>query len=409
MRKVDTMKKLLKKSVPHHGEATAMGLFVAPKKTLLDLFLSGAEAEVTTSSEEGIMFHTHRTVSNASTISPDMDEEEEDFQDDPNGEEGPSFRLGSLSKEEDIRDPQNPDSFPWCLINLCVTKLVQEGVRRILSTAGLEVLELVTASPLLYSTLKVLDEWESIFTRRLDALEADPEDLFMREDEDTGAMFMGVGPAIMRHKFILEPENSPFQGQTIVSKQARQLWEYLVHQDECREVFIHHIFAGKAGGSDGAEMGPNSRSLYKAVDSAVWSFCIHPGAQFNPTIMAVALPREVIEIEIPDIAGLDAVPYGDDMPDSVSMAPGNLPKRSQSVAFVGTGDFIMVQAKPYMRSPNSASSLSAPVKKYGGMHAQTGTSSSIVSHVTVTCLIVHCPPSKHVLSCECHVILPGSC
>ena len=56
------------------------------------------EAEMTTSSEEGIMFHTQRTISNASTISPDMDDEEEDFQDDPNGEEGPSFRLGSLSK-----------------------------------------------------------------------------------------------------------------------------------------------------------------------------------------------------------------------------------------------------------------------------------------------------------------------
>ena len=54
---------------------------------------------------------------------------------------------------------------------------------------------------------------------------------------------------------------------------------------------------------------------------------VSQGAQFNPTIMAVALPREVIEIEIPDTAGLDAVPYGDDMPDSVSMAPGNLPKR----------------------------------------------------------------------------------
>ena len=46
MRKVDTMKKLLKKSVPHHGEATAMGLFVAPKKTLLDLFLGGAVSEI---------------------------------------------------------------------------------------------------------------------------------------------------------------------------------------------------------------------------------------------------------------------------------------------------------------------------------------------------------------------------
>ena len=145
-----------------------------------------------------------------------------------------------------------------------------------LSLMGSAYTELVTASPLLYSTLKVLDEWESIFARRLDALEADPEDLFMKEDEDTGAMFVGVGPAVMRHKFILEPENSPFQGQTAISKQARQLWGYLVHRDECRELFIHHIFANKAVGDENAESGPNCRSLYKAVDSAVWSFCIHP-------------------------------------------------------------------------------------------------------------------------------------
>ena len=43
-------------------------------------------------------------------------------------------------KEDDVRDPRNPDSFPWCLMNLCITKIVQEGVRKILSTAGLEVL-----------------------------------------------------------------------------------------------------------------------------------------------------------------------------------------------------------------------------------------------------------------------------
>ena len=52
------------------------------------------------------------------------------------------------------------------------------------------------------------------------------------------------------------------------------------------------------------------------------------GAQFDPTIMAVALPREIIEIEIPDTAGLDVVPYGDEMGDSVPMGPGGaLPKR----------------------------------------------------------------------------------
>ena len=123
----------------------------------------------------------------------------------------------------------------------------------------------------------MLDEWESIFTRRLDALEADPEELFMKEDEETGAMFVGVGPAVMKHKFILEPENSPFQGQTGVAREARQLWEVLVHQDDCREVFIHHIFSKKTGGNNASvDSGPNCRSLYKAVDSSVWSYCIHP-------------------------------------------------------------------------------------------------------------------------------------
>ena len=44
--------------------------------------------------------------------------------------------------------------------------------------------------------------------------------------------------------------------------------------------------------------------------------------------MAIALPREVIEIEIPDNTGLDSVPYGDDAGESMSMGPmGTTPKR----------------------------------------------------------------------------------
>ena len=104
-----------------------------------------------------------------------------------------------------------------------------------------------------------------------------PEELFTRDDEDTGALFVGVGPAVMRHKFILEPENSPFLGQRAAAKEARQLWEFLVHREECREIFIHHIFSSKGGtGESGAHVGPSSRSLFKAPDSVIWSFCIHP-------------------------------------------------------------------------------------------------------------------------------------
>ena len=44
--------------------------------------------------------------------------------------------------------------------------------------------------------------------------------------------------------------------------------------------------------------------------------------------MALALPREVIEIEIPDMAGLDSVPYVDDAGEMGSLGPtGTLSKR----------------------------------------------------------------------------------
>ncbi len=71
-------------------------------------------------------------------------------------------------------------------------------------------LELITASPLLYSTLKLLEEWESIFTKRLDSLGPVPDDFFARGDEAEDPIMFQVGPALTRQKFILEPENSPF-------------------------------------------------------------------------------------------------------------------------------------------------------------------------------------------------------
>ena len=56
-------------------------------------------------------------------------------------EVGPTFYPGSRAEEEGkSSDHDSPDSFPWCLMNLCITKMVQDAVRKVLSTAGLEVL-----------------------------------------------------------------------------------------------------------------------------------------------------------------------------------------------------------------------------------------------------------------------------
>lgn len=50
--------------------------------------------------------------------------------------------------------------------------------------------------------------------RRLDALGPAPDDLFGDEEETESPMFK-VGPAIMKHKSILEQDHSPFSRQVI--------------------------------------------------------------------------------------------------------------------------------------------------------------------------------------------------
>ena len=56
--------------------------------------------------------------------------------------EGPMFRIGAIRSEsiDHDHDPNNPNCFAWCLMDLCIAKILQASIRKILNTAGLEVL-----------------------------------------------------------------------------------------------------------------------------------------------------------------------------------------------------------------------------------------------------------------------------
>lgn len=56
---------------------------------------------------------------------------------------GPMFRVGSVLSEIDSSGDGShgdPNSFAWCLMNLGVSKLLTASVRKVLSTAGVEVI-----------------------------------------------------------------------------------------------------------------------------------------------------------------------------------------------------------------------------------------------------------------------------
>ena len=59
------------------------------------------------------------------------------------GVDGPMFRVGSVGSEMDSSASgthNDPNSFAWCLMNLGVSKLLMASVRKVLSTAGVEVI-----------------------------------------------------------------------------------------------------------------------------------------------------------------------------------------------------------------------------------------------------------------------------
>ena len=68
------------------------------------------------------------------------------------------FRIGAIRSEsvDHDHDPNNPNCFAWCLMNLCISKILQSSIRKILNTAGLEVLGELTLnqSTCVYNSLK---------------------------------------------------------------------------------------------------------------------------------------------------------------------------------------------------------------------------------------------------------------
>ena len=73
--------------------------------------------------------------------------DDEDDVDDMYGDsKGIIFSVGG-EKEESLSEttPRNPDCFAWCLINLCISKLTQQMVRKMVSGVGLEVLGEMTS------------------------------------------------------------------------------------------------------------------------------------------------------------------------------------------------------------------------------------------------------------------------
>ncbi|NP_001289164.1 dmX-like protein 2 [Danio rerio] len=162
-----------------------------------------------------------------------------------------SDESGASDNEDDddafLSDTQmtehsDPNSYSWSLIRLVMIKHGLHNVKTFLPLAGLDFTELPVTSPLCNAVLKTLENWEQLLLEKINKFDGPPPNYINTYPTDLSA---GGGPAILRHKAMLEPENTPFKSKHHLSFPARRLWHFLVKQEVLQETMIRYIFTKK--------------------------------------------------------------------------------------------------------------------------------------------------------------------
>ncbi|XP_069381921.1 dmX-like protein 2 isoform X1 [Paralichthys olivaceus] len=161
---------------------------------------------------------------------------------DESGAEDDEDDDDAFLSDTQITEHSDPNSYSWSLIRLVMVKLAHHNVKNFLPLTGLDFTDLPVTSPLSNAVLKTLENWEQLLLERMNKFDGPPPNYINTYPTDLSA---GGGPAILRHKAMLEPDNTPFKTKNHQSFPARRLWHFLVKQEVLQETLIRYIFTKK--------------------------------------------------------------------------------------------------------------------------------------------------------------------
>ncbi|XP_069932131.1 dmX-like protein 1 isoform X6 [Oryctolagus cuniculus] len=160
-----------------------------------------------------------------------------------------SMESGDDDDDDDIsasdfhlQEHSNSNSYSWSLMRLAMVQLVLNNLKTFYPFAGHDLAELPVSSPLCHAVLKTLQCWEQVLFRRLEIYGGPPQNYIASHTSEEG---LSAGPAILRHKALLEPTNTPFKSRHHLALSVKRLWQYLVKQEGIQETFIRNIFTKK--------------------------------------------------------------------------------------------------------------------------------------------------------------------
>ncbi|XP_078097474.1 dmX-like protein 2 isoform X2 [Mustelus asterias] len=315
--------------------------FIPPELSMWDYFVAKPFLHP---SESGFMYDSDESI-------PSDDDDDED---------------DAFISDTQLQEHSDPNSYSWALIRLGMVKLALNNVRNFFPIAGLEFADLPVTSPLGNAVIQTLENWQQLLQAKMEDFEGPPPNYINTYPSDFSA---AGGPAILRHKAMLEPENTPFKSRHYSTFPVKRLWHFLVKQEILQDTFIRFIFTKKRKQSEvETEMGYPGRKakiIHKDSD-AIMAFAINKA---NSNEMVLASTHDVQELDVSAI--LAAQPYtwiGEDS-DRESRSSDDLDHRSTvstgqtSTAHFGSSQLSTSSSMPWLGSGQTSTGATVLIKR----------------------------------------------
>ncbi|XP_049652228.1 dmX-like protein 1 isoform X4 [Accipiter gentilis] len=225
------------------------------------------------------------------------------------GEDDEDIDGGVFASTSQNQEHSNSNSYSWSLMRLAMVQLVLHNLKIFYPLAGHDLSELPVSSPICHAVLKTLQRWEQVLLRRLELYGGPPQYyISVHASEDA----LAAGPALLRHKTLLEPTNTPFRSNSHVALSVKRLWQYLVKQEEVQETFIRNIFTKKrcineietdCGYPEG-----KARIIHKESD-IITAFAVNKA---NRNCIAIASSHDIQELDVSAILATQIYTWVDD-------------------------------------------------------------------------------------------------
>ncbi|XP_039400328.1 dmX-like protein 1 isoform X4 [Mauremys reevesii] len=285
-----------------------------------------------------------------------------------------------------LQEHSNSNSYSWSLMRLAMVQLVLHRLKNFYPLAGHDLSELPVSSPLCHAILKTFQRWEQVLLRRLEIHGGPPQNLISAHaSEDASA----AGPALLRHKALLEPTNTPFKSNSHVALSVKRLWQYLVKQEEVQETFIRNIFTKKRCLNESLEdhsetikntmmeepffnkieadlgyPGGKARIIHKESD-IITAFAVNKA---NRNCIAIASSHDIQELDVSGILATQIYTWVDD---------------DTEVEAKGSDDFLVIHARDELANvqgttPYTHSNPGTPINMPWLGSTQTGRGASVL-------------------------------